>query len=344
MNNEARYFEVLSAAVAQIETDSFEARGVVYDRLWQIILNQLHENEDSDEVIARERAAFLSAVRRIEFGERGARPAHEAQHEAQDGVRVVGRPVRRGITGRLLVRMVSACAVLAVLCLGYLAIAARTDSGSSESWIGEGGPDSWRARVTSAVQSIGNLTERRPAVATGPSERAVLYEESAHSATGSTFGGQSVWRRDVDLAAAPSGVLLSVDAQIPQKNLILKMSFRRAPEGGAISHFVEFRFLSADMSSSLPVQDVLGILMKTDELSRGIELVGKVVRIQPGVFLMGLSATTSDVARNLDLLKARAWLDIPIVMNDGSRSILAIEKGSTGQTALNQVLESWGRT
>src|SRR5260370_26329712 len=96
--------------------------------------------------------------------------------------------------------------------------------------------------------SVTNLFGQQPSsIVSGVSQRVVLYEESADTVTGTTFSGQAVWRRQVESAAAgPSGVLLTVDAEIPQKNLILKMSLRRAPDhGSAVSHFVELRFLSS---------------------------------------------------------------------------------------------------
>lgn len=197
-----------------------------------------------------------------------------------------------------------------------------------------------------AALSVGNLVERRPRIASGPTQRAVLYEENSATATGTTFSGQAAWRHlSGPAAAGASGAVLSIETEIPQKGLFVTISIRQAPDrGGAISHFVEFRLLTADGSASEMVEDVRGILMKNDELSRGIELVGKVVRVQHGVFLMGLSATEADLGRNLKLLKERPWLDIPIVMKDGTRSILAIEKGSTGQSALNDALASWGQT
>ena len=82
--------------------------------------------------------------------------------------------------------------------------------------------------------------------------------------------------------------------------------------------------------------------MKNDELSPGIELTGKVVRVRPGVFLMGLSGAESDIERNLKLLRERPWLDIPIVFKGGMRSLLAIEKGTIGQNAINELLRSAG--
>src|SRR5262245_48486416 len=80
MSNEARYFEVLSGAVAQIEEDAFEARGAIYDRLWAIVVERLQaDGDDTDEALASERAAFLAAVKRIEFGERVVTSSEDAE-------------------------------------------------------------------------------------------------------------------------------------------------------------------------------------------------------------------------------------------------------------------------
>ena len=358
MSNEAKYFEVLSGAIAQVDEDSFEARGTVYDHLWKVALQHLEEQGlASGESLASERAAFLSAVRRIEFGERFPEsaaaatihaeraPQAEEPLRAEEPPRAKKRP-RRSVARRIAVRMASACAVLAAVWFAYLVIAVRLDAASAERWTGEGASNSWQSQLMRAALSVGNLFERRPLIAAGPAQRAVLYEENSATATGTTFSGRAVWRHQAGAAkAGASGAELSIDAEIPQKGLFVGISIRRAPDdGGAISHFVEFRFLNPDGSASDMVEDVRGILLKTDELTRGIELIGKVVRVQRGVFLMGLSAAGPDLDRNLKLLKERPWLDIPIVMKDKTRSILAIEKGSTGQNALNQALASWGQT
>jgi hypothetical protein len=340
MSNEAKYFEILSGAIAQIDADSFEARGSIYDHLWNLALQHLEEQGlASGESLARERTAFLSAVRRIEFGERVPASVPEA------AIRAKKRP-KRSVPGRLAMRMASACAVLAAIWFAYLVIIVRMDSAAAERWAGEDPLNPWQSQLMRVALSVGNLFERRPVTASGPAQRAVLYEENSATATGTTFSGQAIWRHQAGSAkASASGAVLSIDTEIPQKGLSVGISIRRAPDdGGAISHFVEFRLLNSDGSASEMVEDVRGILMKTDELTRGIELIGKVVRVQRGVFLMGLSAAEADLDRNLKLLKERSWLDIPIVMKDRTRSILAIEKGSTGQNALNQALASWGQT
>ena len=311
---------------------------MVYDRLWTIVLQQLQaERNDSDANVANERVVFLAAVQRIEFGERLPAPADRRAETVQ-----AERRPRRRMLWPIAGRMAGACAVLLIVWFAYLVV--RLDSASAARWAGESAPNSWQAQIMRTVLSIHNLIEKRSVTAPIAGQRAVLYEESAATATGTTFSGHAVWRRHSASTAAGADAL-SIDVEIPQRSFVVKISLRRAPDGGGvISHFVEFRFLTSDLSPSDAVEDVVGILMKNDELSRGIELAGKVVRVQPGVFLMGLSGAEADIGRNLKLLRERPWLDIPIVMKDRSRSILAIEKGSTGQNAVNQALVSWGQT
>ena len=198
--------------------------------------------------------------------------------------------------------------------------------------------------MTEVARSVGNLFERRPLVAAGPAQRAVLYEENSATATGHTFTGRAVWRHQVGSgSASASQAVLSIDAEIPEKRLLMRLSIRRPPDGGdVISHIIEFRFLNSDGSASDVVENVRGVLMKNDELSPGIELVGKVARVQRGVFLMGLSGANADLGRNLKLLRERPWLDVPILMKDKTRGILAIEKGSAGQASVESALTSWG--
>ena len=81
--------------------------------------------------------------------------------------------------------------------------------------------------------------------------------------------------------------------------------------------------------------------MKTAERSGGTELAGRVVNVTSGVFLLGLSGADDDRQRNLRLFRERDWLDIPILYKDGSRHILAVEKGAAGARAIADALSAW---
>jgi hypothetical protein len=60
-----------------------------------------------------------------------------------------------------------------------------------------------------------------------------------------------------------------------------------------------------------------------------------------GYFLIGLSAMETERERNIQMLKERAWLDIPLVYNNGRRAILAVEKGTAGERAFEQAFAAW---
>jgi hypothetical protein len=59
--------------------------------------------------------------------------------------------------------------------------------------------------------------------------------------------------------------------------------------------------------------------------------------------IVGLSAIEADVQRNLQLLKERAWLDIPLVYKNGRRAILSIEKGVPGDKVFEDAFTAWGQ-
>jgi hypothetical protein len=61
--------------------------------------------------------------------------------------------------------------------------------------------------------------------------------------------------------------------------------------------------------------------------TRGAPLSGLAVKVTSGFFLLGLLSVESEKERNIQLLKERAWFDIPVVYNNGRRAIVAVEKG-----------------
>jgi hypothetical protein len=101
--------------------------------------------------------------------------------------------------------------------------------------------------------------------------------------------------------------------------------------------------LPTDFPHGGGISNIPGLLMKQAEQTRGVPLAGQSVKVTNGYFLIGLSSVESDLQRNVQLLKERAWFDIPIVYNDGRRAILAVEKGSPGETAFAEAFATWTR-
>jgi len=83
--------------------------------------------------------------------------------------------------------------------------------------------------------------------------------------------------------------------------------------------------------------------VQRSESTRGVPLAGLAVKVTNSFFLIGLSSVDADRARNIQLLKEQAWFDIPVVYNDGRRTIIAIEKGTSGDRAFARAFEAWGQ-
>jgi hypothetical protein len=81
--------------------------------------------------------------------------------------------------------------------------------------------------------------------------------------------------------------------------------------------------------------------MKQAESTRGVPLAGVAVKVTPGFYLIGLSNQEADKERNLQLVKERAWFDIPVVYSNNRRAIVAIEKGPPDEHAFADAFKVW---
>jgi hypothetical protein len=125
---------------------------------------------------------------------------------------------------------------------------------------------------------------------------------------------------------------LCANVEVPERKLAMTWSLRRNTDKGLpATHTVEIMFkLPADFPAG-GISNVPGILMKQAEQTRGVPLAGLAVKVTPGFYLIGLSTMDADKDRNIQLLKERAWFDIPVVYNKNCRAILAMAKGSPGE-------------
>jgi hypothetical protein len=110
------------------------------------------------------------------------------------------------------------------------------------------------------------------------------------------------------------------------------------------SHTIDIRF---GLPANFPgggVKTVPGILLKQTGDARGVPLTGLAVKVTKNVILMGLSALESDMQRNMQLLQGRQWFDVPIVFESGSRAIITLEKGASGERAFREGFAAWDRS
>jgi hypothetical protein len=189
-------------------------------------------------------------------------------------------------------------------------------------------------------------TSAPPSAQTAPAvaQRVVLYEEDPNDQQGRRYVGSAIWRTETVSPGPGLAPELAVraDVEIPERRITVTWSLRRNTDKALpASHTIEIMFnLPADFPGG-GIANVPGILMKQAEQARGTPLSGLAVKVTNGFFLIGLSAVDTDVQRNLQMLKDRAWFDIPIVYTNGGRAILAMEKGPPGERAFGEAFAAW---
>ena len=107
------------------------------------------------------------------------------------------------------------------------------------------------------------------------------------------------------------------------------------------SHLVEVEF---ELPSDFPggsIANVPGLIMKQTEAAQGNALLGASAKVSDNLFWIALSATEADQKQNLELLKTRSWIDIPLLYTNGGRAILTLNKGPEGTKAIDDALAAW---
>jgi hypothetical protein len=176
-------------------------------------------------------------------------------------------------------------------------------------------------------------------------QRVVLYDEDPSDPKGKQYVGSVIWRIEQIKASGnqKADVGVRADIEIPDRKFKMTMSFRHNTDTSMpASHTAELTFNLPQDFSGGGVSNVPGILMKSNEQSRGTPLAGVAVKVTDGFFLVGLSNVDADRSRNLQLLKERSWFDVPLVYVNQRRAIIAIEKGAPGERAFNEAVAAWG--
>ena len=205
-------------------------------------------------------------------------------------------------------------------------------------------PPKFSGRAPQEQSSGQTPTEAAPGSATVPTaQRAVLYEEETNDPQGKRYLASVVWHTvtvSPKSGVAPE-IAVQADLEVPERHINITWTLRRnTSQEASASHTMEIKFnLPANFPSG--IANVPGILMKQSEQTRGTALAGVAVKVANDFFLIGLSATDPDRQRNIQLLRESSWIDIPIVYTDGRRSILAIEKGPSGDRVFADAFGAW---
>lgn len=178
-------------------------------------------------------------------------------------------------------------------------------------------------------------------VATG--EKMYLYEEMLGQSTPTAIEGGVTWeaREEKDEAGRPQAVIQGT-ITVPGRSLTALVTFKRnADPSLPASHLVEIVFSLPPGFEGGAIESVQRISMKRTEQDRGNALIAVPARITDDFHMIALNDFADARATNLELLKTRDWIDIPVTYRNGRRALITMEKGRTGTDAFNKALAQW---
>jgi len=172
---------------------------------------------------------------------------------------------------------------------------------------------------------------------------ALLVEAPEEKSKVKTFLGTVVWRVD-NVSSGPDEPLSSsvrAEIDIPEEKLQAAMTVQKNFDGTLpASHTMKLMFAVSQDSPLGNIQQISVLQMRREESATGDSLKGITVPVMENSFLVGLARGDAE-ASNLDLLRSREWLDVPMVLANGHIAKLTFEKGPSGQRALDDAIASW---
>jgi hypothetical protein len=202
-------------------------------------------------------------------------------------------------------------------------------------------------RVSPQVNAPRSTAPVAPPTAAAPAvgQVATLYEENPGGQQQfQNFPGTVVWRTEsvsVGPGRAPD-LALRIEIEIPDRKMNISLLLRRNMDASfPASHTLEIQFNTPGDPFG-GISNVRGMRAKNAEAANGSVLVmSDPEKIKDGDVLFALPDT--QLEQNILLIRERPWFDIAFFYNNGRRGVLAFEKGTPGERAVNDALTAWGQ-
>lgn len=176
-------------------------------------------------------------------------------------------------------------------------------------------------------------------------QRAVLYVEPPDpNQQPRPIAGRVSWRVEAQNPGQgqPLETVLRADVEVPEAGLALVFTVRKNFDNAfPASHIVGMRFVRAADDGNGAVREAGVPQFKMEENERGAPLAAITSPLAENLFVSAMSRVPVELDRNLDLLRTRNWIDIPVRFASGRRGIFAFEKGVSGDQRIAEALKAW---
>ncbi|MET3614744.1 hypothetical protein ABID16_003081 [Rhizobium aquaticum] len=169
-----------------------------------------------------------------------------------------------------------------------------------------------------------------------------LYEERLGQASPTALEGTVTWSVKNDDQDGHKGKMIQGDISVPGRKMSAIFALRKNNDPTLpASHIIELTFSLPKDFEGRGIESVLRISMKDKEQEQGDALVAVPAKITDYFHMVALNAFADAVKNNLNLLKSRDWIDIPVTYSNGRRALLTLQKGPEGQKVFDEVISSW---
>ncbi|OCI91299.1 hypothetical protein A6U86_21865 [Rhizobium sp. AC27/96] len=174
-------------------------------------------------------------------------------------------------------------------------------------------------------------------------QKVFLYEERLGQTSPTAFQGTVSWSIQEGKAAdgRPEPSVQGL-ISVPERGLTATITVSRNGDPSLpASHLIELAFQVPPNFEGGAIDNVQRVALKATEQDRGDALIAVPAKVTDDVYMVALNDFPDARKTNLDLLKTRNWIDIPVVYRNGRRALLTMEKGQTGTDAFNKAITEW---
>lgn len=175
-------------------------------------------------------------------------------------------------------------------------------------------------------------------------QKMFLYEERLGQAAPTAIEGNAVWTL---VEESPGGdakpePVIQAQISVPERGLTALMTIKRNADSSLpASHLIEIVFSLPPDFEGGSIDSVQRVAMKRTEQDRGDALIAVPAKITEDFHMIALNDFPEAVTNNVELLRSRAWIDIPLTYRNGRRALLTLEKGPEGTDAFTKAISAW---
>lgn len=177
----------------------------------------------------------------------------------------------------------------------------------------------------------------------GTPEKMFLYEERLGQTSPTAIEGSVTWTTVEDKGddGRPSPTIQG-SINVPERGMTAMITLKRNTDPSLpASHLIELVFSLPPNFEGGAIDSVQRVAMKATEQDRGDPLIAVPAKITDDFHMVALNDFPDARKTNLELLRTRDWIDIPITYRNGRRALLTMQKGKTGGDAFNKVIGEW---